>query len=482
MLVLSKEQIKTSEQNAVESGVFSYLDLMHKAGTAAAQKIIETIEVKNKTVTVLCGNGNNGGDGFVVARTLFDLGAKVSLMLPLGEPLTESAKYYYQKCANIPVLENLPKKCDIFIDALFGIGLNKPLSQEIVNLLNDVNNFNALRVAIDIPSGIEANNGKILGYTFDADLTVTFIALKPCFLLPPASDYCGTVTVADIGVAPTDFTFETIEEPVFPKRRHNSHKGTFGTAALICGSYGMAGAAIMAAESCLRSGVGIAKCALCEGIYAPFTKSLPEAVCVPLKQEADGTIDSDGFDINEFLTGADSLLFGCGCKNTESTKKILENIVKNSTVPTVIDADGLNALSGRIELLRKGKAPFILTPHPAEMARLIGKTTAFVEENRVEVAKNFARDFGCVLVLKGANTIVATKEGEIFFNTTGNPAMATAGSGDVLAGVIVSLLAQGFDPVNAAKSAVYLHGKAGDKAAALLGERAVIATDIIKAL
>ena len=151
-------------------------------------------------------------------------------------------------------------------------------------------------------------------------------------------------------------------------------------------------------------------------------------------------------------------------------------------MPTVIDADGLNALSGRIELLRKGKAPFILTPHPAEMARLIGKTTAFVEENRVEVAKNFARDFGCVLVLKGANTIVATKEGEIFFNTTGNPAMATAGSGDVLAGVIVSLLAQGFDPVNAAKSAVYLHGKAGDKAAALLGERAVIATDIIKAL
>jgi NAD(P)H-hydrate epimerase len=212
MLVLSKEQIKISEQNAVNSGVFSYLDLMHKAGTAAAQKINKTIEIKNKTVTVLCGNGNNGGDGFVIALALYDLGAKVSLMLPLGEPLTDSAKYYYKKCADIPVLEKLPEKCDIFIDAVFGIGLNKPLSQEIVDLFDKINKTYAVRIAIDIPSGIEADSGKILGGKFDADLTVTFIALKPCFLLPPASDYCGTVTVADIGVTPYDFTYKTIEE------------------------------------------------------------------------------------------------------------------------------------------------------------------------------------------------------------------------------------------------------------------------------
>ena len=482
MLVLSKEQIKLSEQNAVNSGVFSYTDLMLTAGNAVADKIAQTVEVKNKAVTVICGNGNNGGDGFVVALRLEALGAKVSIMLPLGQPLTDTAKYYYEKCEHIPILENLPEKCDIFVDALFGIGLNRELSHDINTLFKAINETCALRVSVDIPSGVESDSGKLLGTPFDADLTVTFIALKPCFLLPRGSDYCGTVTVADIGVGPADFTFKTIEAPVFPKRRHNSHKGTFGTAALICGSYGMAGAAILASEACLRSGVGIVKCALCEGIYAPFTKALPEAVCVPTKQEADGSINADILNLPEFLEGSDALLFGCGCKNTKSTRKMLENIIEFSEIPTVIDADGLNALSSRIELLSKGKAPFILTPHPAEMARLSGKTVAEVEENRVKIAKNFAKKHGVTLVLKGANTIVATKNGEIFFNTTGNAGMATAGSGDVLAGIIASLLAQGFEPVSAAKAAVYLHGKAGDKAAAALGERAVIASDIIRAL
>ena len=482
MLVLSKEQIKLSEQNAVNSGVFSYPQLMLTAGNAVADKIAQKVEIKNKVVTVICGNGNNGGDGFVVARALYDLGAKVSLMLPLGEPLTESAKYYYQKCTNIPILENLPEKCDIFVDALFGIGLNRELSQNINTLFKAINNTHALKVAIDVPSGVLADDGKLLGTPFDADLTITFIALKPCFLLPPASDYCGTVTVADIGVTPTDFTFKTIEEPVFPKRRHNSHKGTFGTAALICGSYGMAGAAILASESCLRSGVGIAKCALCEGIYAPFTEALPEAVCVPTIQGDDGSIDADFLNLPEFLNNCDALLFGCGCKNSKNTLKLLKNIINYSQIPTVIDADGLNALSGCIELLSKGKAPFILTPHPGEMARLTGKTVSEIESDRVGSAKAFAVKHGVTLVLKGANTVVATKKGDVFFNTTGNAGMATAGSGDVLAGIIVSLLAQGFEAVDAAKAAVYLHGKAGDKAAAILGERAVIASDIIRAL
>lgn len=482
MLVLSKEQIKISEQNAVNSGVFSYIDLMYKAGFAVTEKLANTYRIKDKTVTIICGNGNNGGDGFVIARTLKDLGAKVSLMLPLGLPVTDTATYYYEKCQNITVLEKLPEKCDFVIDALFGIGLNRTLSPEIVALINQANRVNATRIAVDIPSGIEADSGRLLGAAFDADLTVTFITLKPCFLLPPASDYCGTVTVADIGVRPNDFTFKTIEEPIFPKRRHNSHKGTFGTAALICGSYGMAGAAILAGRACLRSGVGIAKCALCDSIYTPFTKALPEAVCVPLKTDNDGCIDHSNLDLSAFLEKCNAVLLGCGCKNSDSTKKILENLIENVKIPTVIDADGLNALSENIELLRKGKAPIILTPHPAEMARLTGKTVAEVEETRVETAKNFAEEYGVILVLKGANTIVASKKGEIFFNTTGNTGMATAGSGDVLAGVTVSLLAQGFEPFEAAKAAVYLHGAAGDRAASLTGERGLIASDIVEAL
>ena len=244
----------------------------------------------------------------------------------------------------------------------------------------------------------------------------------------------------------------------------------------------MAGAAILSARATLRSGVGIAKCVLCDSIYPPFTSAVPEAVCVPLKQNNYGRISPISINYNKLLSKADALLFGCGCGNGKDTKTILKKLLKKANIPIVIDADGINALSRRIDLLYNTKASVILTPHPAEMARLCSISVKEVEADRIGIAKHFALKYNCIIVLKGANTIIANPSGEVFINTTGNPGMATGGSGDVLSGIIVSLLAQGYAPFEAAKAAVFLHGEAADKVAKIRNQFSILPSDIIEML
>ncbi len=481
MSVLTVDLIRRSEENAVTGGAFSFRELMYIAGTEASKIILSNYDCKNKKIAVVCGNGNNGGDGFVIAERLARHGAEVTVISPLGTPKTEDAIYYFSKAVTVKKTDVLEDGFDIIIDAVFGIGLNKPINDRLHKLFLKINSSPAVKIAIDIPSGIEADTGKILGGCINADLTVTFIALKPCFLLPESSDNCGKIVVADIGVKPIDKAYSIIQKPEFKKRPRNSHKGSFGTALLICGSYGMAGAAILASRAALRSGVGIAKCLLCKGIYPPFTAAVPEAVCIPHKQNRKGTLKYSK-KILKHLKECSALLFGCGVAKSRDTFKILRDIIEKSTIPTVIDADGINLLSTRINLLKKSKAPIILTPHPAEMARLCGCSVKEIEASRIEKAKNFAMNYGCILVLKGANSIVAFPNGEIHINNNGNPGMATGGSGDVLSGILVSLLAQGMSPELAATSAVFLHGEAGDKATARKGERGVLPSDIIEEL
>ena len=481
MSVLTADLIKRSEEYAVKSGTFSFRDLMLTAGNAAGEIIHKKYDCRNKKIAVICGNGNNGGDGFVAARYLYKHGADVTVIMPMGTPKTENADYYYNELGDLKISEALENDYDIIVDAVFGIGLNRAPDDELTKLFKEINSRPAIRVSIDIPSGIEADTGRVFDTCINADLTITFIALKPCFLLPDGSDYCGEVIVADIGVKPIGKSYGIIKKPVFPKRRHNSHKGSYGTALIVCGSYGMAGAAILAARAALRSGVGIAKCVLCEGIYAPFTAAVPEAVCIPKKQSADGTLSCDN-DISIYIETCSALLFGCGIGISDNTMKILEKIIEKSDIPTVIDADGINLLSGNIELLKKSKAPIILTPHPGEMARLCDCSIKEIESHRIEKAKALAEEYNCTIVLKGANTVVASPDGEISLNINGNPGMATGGSGDVLAGIIVSLLAQGLTPVEAAEAAVFLHAEAGDNAAERKGQRATLPSDIIEEL
>lgn len=481
-MVLTKTLIEESEKDAVLGGAFSFRELMGIAGSTAAKIIEEKYGCASKKVAVICGNGNNGGDGFCLARNFYEHGAEVSVLMPCGKPKTENAQYYFNKLSGIKFTDEINDEYDIIVDALFGIGLNRNMSDEIISLFSKINSFNCKRVAIDLPSGAECDTGKVLGGIFDADLTVTFIALKPCFLLPPASDYCGEVIVADIGVTPKKCEYEIIKEPIFPKRKHNSHKGTFGTAVLLCGSYGMAGAAVLAAKAALKSGVGIAKCVLCESVYPAFTAALPEAVCVPIKQSDSGTLKADEVDFDSLENKATALLFGCGVGKGKDVEELLKKIIIWSKIPIVIDADGINALAQCIDILKECKTSVIITPHPAEMARLCKKEVADIEADRVGFARYFAVTYGCTVVLKGANTIVASPKGDISFNVLGNTGMAKGGSGDVLSGVTVSLLAQGFSSDDAARGAVYLHSEAGDKAAEKRGLRAVLASDIVDEL
>lgn len=483
MRVLTGSLIKESEENAVKGGAFSFRELMYRAGSTAADIIAEKYGVVGKKTAVLCGCGNNGGDGFVAAEVLSRKGADVTVVTPFGMPKPENAKYYYGRLNGVKLLENFDGgEYDIIIDALFGIGLNRPLDKAAEEIIKKANSYNCVKVAIDVPSGVETDTGKVWGAAFSADLTVTFIALKPCLVLPDGSDYCGETVVADIGVPTDKYSYLTTEKPVFKKRRHNSHKGTFGTALLFCGSYGMAGAAMLAAKAALRSGVGIVKSVLCDSIYAPFTAAVPEAVCVPVKQNKFGTLSAESIDIETLLKGANAVLLGCGMGNNTDTAEIVRLAAENAEAPLIIDADGINAICTRIDIIKKCKAPVIITPHPGEMARLLGTSVSAVEENRVSCARDFARENGCTVVLKGANTVIAAENGEIFFNCTGNPGMSTGGSGDVLSGIIAALAAQGMPALSAAKAAVYLHGEAGDKAALKKGQRALIPSDIIEEL
>ncbi len=481
-MVLSTDLIKRSEEQAVKSERFTFRELMLNAGNTAAEIIMQRYDCTDKKITVLCGKGNNGGDGCVIAEVLAQNGADVTVVTPFDIPATENARYYYDNILLAKKSETLPDCSDIIIDALFGIGLDRELNPETAELITKVNSIDAIKIAIDIPSGVSADSGKVLGTAFTADITITFIALKTGLLLPYGSDCCGERIVADIGVKPIDYRFELTKPPVFKKRRHNAHKGDFGTALMLCGSYGMAGAAILSAKAALRSGVGILKAVICDSIYAPFTSSVPEAVCVPVPQNRKGTLSPAYIDLETCLKGISAVLIGCGLSNNHDTEELVKAVCLNSNVPIIIDADGINAIAGSIDIIKKTKAPVILTPHPAEMARLIGSTAKEVEEDRIGTARWFTAEYGCILVLKGADTIIAMPDGKIYFNLTGNPAMATGGSGDVLAGITVSLLAQGLSPEEAAKSAIYLHGLAGDKAAEKRGERAMLPSDIIEEL
>ncbi len=481
MSVLTKAQIKKAEETAVQNGTFSFKELMLNAGTCAAKYITEKYEIKGKKIALLCGKGNNGGDGYVIAQYLKSKGADVTVIAPFGAPVTENAKYYCDKFEG-EITHVLKGDFDIIIDALFGIGFKGNLDQDTTNLLRAVNCKNAVKIAIDIPSGVECDSSIVNAAAFKAHLTLTFIALKPCFLLPFGSDYCGEVKVLPIGVPITEKSYETIKEPILKERAHTSHKGTFGTALIICGSYGMAGALMLSAKAALRSGLGIAKCVMPKSIYETFTRFLPEAVCVPTKETKAGTVKFSSAKLKELLKGCDAVLFGCGSGESKENKKILKYLLNHCEKPLIIDADGINTLSLCIKLLKRSKAPVILTPHPGEMARLCKARVGEIEANRPKFAKELASEYGCTVVLKGSNTIVADKSGNLSFNILGNSGMATGGSGDVLAGVTVSLASQGYPPETAAKYAVYLHSLAGDKAAQKKSRHALLPTDIIEEL
>lgn len=481
MKVLTAYQIKTTEDNAVQGGIFSYAELMKIAGDTATREILNRYSVIGKKICVMCGMGNNGGDGLVIASNLKRCGADVTLLLPMGYPVTNTAVNFRCGVEGIKTTDNFNDEYDFVIDALFGIGLNRLLSEKIAGIIEKINAYNCIKIAIDIPSGVFCDGGEVQT-AFKADLTLTFTAYKLCQLLPQTSEYCGETVVLDIGLPVDDYAYLTIDKPQIIKRPQNSHKGTFGTAALFCGSYGMCGAEILASRAALRSGVGIVKALVCDKNYSAFTSSVPEAVTIPVATTQDGAPMVYDRTILSVLSSSNALLIGCGLGRSDESKKLVLRTLEKTQIPTVVDADGINALQGGIDIIRKITVPVVLTPHPAEMARFCDTTTDVIEANRVKFAKKFAVENNCYIVLKGSNTIVATPNGQIFFNTTGNDGLSTGGSGDVLSGMIVSRLAQGYKPLDAVLNSVYLHGAVADMLSKSISTRAILPGDIIEGL
>lgn len=507
MKLLKAQEMKDIDHRASsEYGIPSLL-LMENAGIRVVEVIEEMLGTpQGKNVVVLAGKGNNGGDGLVITRHLLNAGVHVDtfLLCREAEMTADSLVNYKILCrmkAGLFALyaeEDLDKlmlsllSCDLIVDALYGIGFKGGLNDFESRIVKMVNWSKTPVVAVDIPSGVEADTGRVNGDAVMATHTVSFALPKIGMVIEPGKNYCGTLSVADISIPRILLEQSTLKnnllndsmiKPFIKRRQPESHKGTYGHTLVLGGSTGMSGAVIMTAAAALRTGSGLVTAAVPKSLLPVVDTSLSEVISVPLPENNDGTIALEALPQIESLLGKVSVCaMGPGLSAYSDALALIHFILQKSGVPLVIDADGLNALQGNLDILKNHQVPLVLTPHPGEMARLTGRSINEIQNNRIEIARDFAQSWGLTLVLKGNNTVIASSNGEIYINTNGNPGMATGGSGDVLCGIISSLISQGLKPMIAAVVGVYLHGLAGDRAAELKGQRGLIAGDIIACL
>ncbi len=509
MKVLTCQQMRTLEERAVQSGC-NYSDLMETAGAAVAGFLREQFDLEEKHMVVLCGKGNNGGDGFVVARRLCGLCDSMTILLVDGLPTTDLAKEKLREIRDIDVrvfsvtddldaVYDSIRSADILVDAIYGIGFHGTVKESLCPILEAVNRGAAYTVAVDIPSGLNGDSGSIPGTHIQADATVTFTTPKPVHLFRPAKDACGFVKVSQVGIGKKCveeqqydlfITEKAQVQSVLKKREPESHKGTYGRLLSICGSEGMAGAAALSANAAVRVGTGIVDVALPRSIYPIVASNAIEPVYTLLEGTAPHQIQQ----VLEKLQQATACLIGCGLGQSDEAARLLQAVLQHSKVPVIVDADGINLLAKHIDGLRTASVPIILTPHPGEMARLLQTTTKAVEENRLSLAREFVSEYGVTLVLKGHNTLVvhpaycgnsteySVSWGKTAYNQTGNAGMAKGGSGDVLAGMIAGLCAQGIAPFAAAYSGVYLHGAVGDRCAEETSQRGMTPSMMVEML
>jgi NAD(P)H-hydrate epimerase len=479
------------------------LVLMENAGRQAVAAMEAAFdEIASSKVGVLCGRGNNGGDGFVVARTLAQRGVEAIVFL-LGSVVDVKG----EARTNLEILGRIGltvveianaqewelhfsevSECDLLVDAIAGTGFRGPLTGLFETVVADINGLGKPVVAIDLPTGVSADSHEIAGQAIEASMTVTLAAPKIPLVLPPADAFAGDLVIADIGIPGSVIdeldgpwlellTRERMRELV-PARAAESHKGDFGRVLVVAGSVGRTGAAHLAALGALRSGAGLVTVATARSAVPIVAAMMPEYMTVPLEETAAGCVDFSAIDrVLEFK--ADIIAMGPGLGTDPSTVAFVQAIVERAGVPLVLDADALNAFVEDPErLIGRDGVDVIITPHPGEMARLIGASIEQIQSDRLAHAREFATAHRVTVVLKGHRTVIAGPEGRSFVNLTGNAGMATGGTGDLLTGTIAAWFAQILDAEAACKLAVYLHGSAGDLAEADEGENALIASDI----
>lgn len=484
--IVTGKQMKYLDENT--SGYFHVPEivLMEQAANSFVEELFK-LNLNLDKVLVVSGNGNNGADGIAIARLLNQKGINASLCLLSGKEGTASyelqKKIYCKYNFKLLDINSVEDEYDIIIDAIFGIGLSRDITGEYNKNIGKLNTLSGTKISVDIASGISADDGKVMGIAFKADYTLTFSFGKLGHLLYPGSEYSGCVRVCKTGIDERSwlderadiFACEKKDLDLLPKRNAHSNKGSYGRLLVIAGSKNMAGAAVMAAKAAYKSGAGLVKIYTDESNRIPVLSQLPEAILSIYT-------DFDSEQLRKELQWADGIVIGPGIGTSPVAKDILEYVISNTNVPLVIDADGINILSDNKYLIEKLGANMVITPHLGEMSRLINKPVKYIQENIFDVAIENSKKYNTICVLKDFRTIVACPDGEAYINLSGNNGMATAGSGDVLAGIIGSLIVQGATCKNAGVLGVYVHGCAGDEMVKITGTRGMTAGNIIEGL
>ena len=486
MKIFSAEQIRKWDGYTIQNEPVSSIDLMERAAFECSQWIIREFHYYQK-FAVFCGPGNNGGDGLAIARMLKEIiKCDVRVFLLSDKKGSEDFETNLSRLKNLIDVNYLHNDFPeingcIVIDAIFGTGLNKPVTGAFAKVIENINHQNTTVISIDIPSGMYVDKSSIGNKIIQATHTLTFQNQKLAFFMPENGKFCGKVELLPIGLSKDFeeneeplfyFTDESIIKRIYRSRDQFSNKGNYGYACMLAGSYGMMGAAILSAHGCLRSGVGKMTCYVCETGYEILQIGAPEALCKVFGKKNLENISG--------LEPFDALGIGPGIGQFESHVEMLNYIFGNFKKPVVIDADALNVMSEHQELYKNIPENSIITPHPKEFERLFGKTENDFAQRDLAVQK--AAELKVFIILKGRYTFIATSEGKGFFNSTGNPGMATAGSGDVLTGILTGLLAQHYSPFDTCILGVYLHGLAGDFAAQEHSQEALISEDIYRYL
>lgn len=507
MILVNANEMQQMDRRTIDSFGIPGRVLMENAGRGATRFFLEQFsDLKNEGIGIIAGRGNNGGDGFVMARYLAQGGlhVKVYLLAPSDQVKGDAAaNLELLKPLEIPVIE-IPDKnsfsvqqpamanLDLWIDAILGTGLNSDVTGYFRTIIDFVNELDKPVFAVDIPSGLNSDTGQICGTCIRARATATFGFAKTGHMIYPGTEYTGALKIIDIGipshitesVGPRQFLLSMDRvKPYLKPRSPDAHKGTTGHLLVIAGSIGKTGAASMTSISALRTGAGLVTLGIGKSLNPILEAQMQEAMTVPLPETKEGTLDESAFDvIQKLIPGKKCLAIGPGLGHAPETRNLVCRIIEECKIPMVIDADGLNNLAENIHIIKNALAPIVLTPHPGEMARLLDVSVATIQQDRVTCARNAAVDHNAHIILKGAHTVIAHPDGQVFINPTGNAGMASGGMGDVLTGIIAGLIVQGLSPESASHAGTYLHGAAADSLALSVGPFGYMAGEVMKAV
>ncbi|MBW1693871.1 MAG: NAD(P)H-hydrate dehydratase [Deltaproteobacteria bacterium] len=507
MHLVTASEMRKMDQETIESFGLPGRILMENAGRGATRFFLEQFgDLASQRIGIVAGRGNNGGDGFVIARYLFQKGIRVTVFL-----LSRKSKVKGDAAANlellfplgIPVVE-IPdqdafaahkttlRHQDIWIDAIFGTGLKSDVKGFFKTIIDFINHSIKPVFAVDIPSGLNSDTGQPCGTCIRADATATFAFAKTGHILFPGASYTGNLEIVDIGIPAhiaknanplQHLLTPSLVRSLFQPRAPDAHKGDTGHLLVVAGSPGKTGAAAMTAISAMRTGAGLVTLGIPASLNSILETQVIEAMTSPLPETGDGILGEGSFNtIMDLLSDKKCLALGPGLGTSTETQTLVLRIIKECAKPIVIDADGLNCLIGHTQILKNRNAPTILTPHPGEMARLIDTTAGDIQQDRIYFARDFAEKFHIHVVLKGARTVIAHPDGNVFINPTGNSGMASGGMGDVLTGIIAGFIAQGYPLETATHLGVYLHGAAADDLAQRIGPYGFLATEVMDAI